>query len=218
MEELDRLCERTSEYAFLQEEKVQGGYHDHKHFREALKERLLDSLEDELRVASGLVDEIRYVELFDRYITHVSFWVKNEKLRNPLTGDYEDPDQRLMQEVEALLGVPDKPETLRHSLINTVAAWAIDHPGQSVDNSRVFAAQLRRMRDAAFAERRIAVARLCRDVVMLLREDGDGLDDARKKAAREVVDRMIRDFGYEEASAGDAAVVLTGARFADLLV
>ncbi|MCA9595349.1 MAG: serine protein kinase PrkA [Myxococcales bacterium] len=218
LEELDRLCERTSEYAFLQEEKVQGGYHDHKHFREALKERLLDSLEDELRVASGLVDEIRYVELFDRYITHVSFWVKNEKLRNPLTGDYEDPDQRLMQEVEALLGVPDKPETLRHSLINTVAAWAIDHPGQSVDNSRVFAAQLRRMRDAAFAERRIAVARLCRDVVMLLREDGDGLDDARKKAAREVVDRMIRDFGYEEASAGDAAVVLTGARFADLLV
>lgn len=217
LDELDRLCARTSEYAWLMEEKVAGGYHDHKLFRQALRKRLLDMLEDELRVASGLVDETRYNELFDRYITHVSYWVKGEKLRNPLTGQYDDPDERLMREVEALLGTADKPEQLRHSLINMIAAWAIDHPGDRVDNTRVFGPQLKRLRDAVFAERRVVVARLCRDIVILLREEGAGLDAERRDAARAAADRLIDKYGYQESSAADAALALVRERFADLL-
>jgi serine protein kinase len=217
LEELDRLCARVGEYAWLQEEKVAGGYHDHKLFRQVLRTRLLDMLEDELRVASGLVDETKYNELFDRYITHVSYWVKGEKLRNALTGQYEDPDERMMREVEALLGAPDKPDQLRQSLISMIAAWAIDHPGDRVDNPRVFAPQLRRLRDAVFAERRVLVARLCRDIMILLRDEGAGLDDERRRAARAAVDRLIADYGYEEASVVDAALALVRERFADLL-
>jgi predicted Ser/Thr protein kinase len=217
LEELDRLCERTNEYIFLQEERLPGGYHDHVLFRSALRERLLSSFEDEFRVASGLVDEMRYNELFDRYIMHVSYWVKSEKLRNPLTGQYEDPDERLMREVEALLGTPDKPEQLRHSLINTIAAWAIDHPGQPIDNSKVFATHIKRMRDAVFAERRVAVARLCRDVVLLVREEGGGLDVTRIAAARAAIEQLRQRYGYEDSSAADAAVALIHERFGDLL-
>ncbi|MBI3204025.1 MAG: serine protein kinase PrkA [Myxococcales bacterium] len=217
LDELDRLCERGSEYSWLQEDKVAGGYHDHQLFRKELRERLLDTLEDELRVASGLVDETRYRELFDRYITHVSYWVKGEKLRNPLTGQYEEPDPRLLSEVEALLGTVDKPEDLRHSLISRVAAWAIDHPGDVIDNSRVFSAQLKRMQDAVFAERRVAVAKLARDMVALFREDVSGLDDARRAEARATIDRLKARFGYEEASASDAVTALVRERLADLL-
>jgi predicted Ser/Thr protein kinase len=217
LDELDRLCTRTAEYAWLQEEKVAGGYHDHKLFRQALRTRLLDMLEDEFRVASGLVDETKYNELFERYVTHVSYWVKGEKLRNPLTGQYEDPDERLMREVEALLGTPDKPDQLRHSLINLIAAWAIDHPGDPLDHTKVFGPQLRRLRDAVFAERRVHVARLCRDVLILLREEGAGLDAERRDQARAVVERLIDRYGYAEASAVDAALALVRERFADLL-
>jgi predicted Ser/Thr protein kinase len=217
LDELDRLCERTAEYGFLQEERLPGGYHDHILFRDTLRQRLLDAFEDEYRVASGLVDEARYNDLFDRYIMHVSFWVKREKLKNPMTGDYEDPDERLMQEVEALLGAPDKPEQLRHSLINTVAAWAIDHPGEPIDNTKVFAAHLKRLRDAVFAERRVAIGRLCRDVVHLLREEGAGLDEPRRKAAENVVIELERRFGYEPTSTADAALALVRLRFADVL-
>jgi serine protein kinase len=217
LDELDELCERQSEYAWLQEEKVAGGYHDHRAFRQVLRERLLDMLEDELRVASGLVDQTRYNELFDRYIMQVSYWVKGEKLRNPHTGQYEDPDERLMSEVEALLGSPDKPEDLRHSLINRIAAWAIDHAGSEIDNARVFAPQLKRMRDSVFTERRAAVAKLARDIVVLLQEDGAGLDEARKQEVRAAVDRLKREAGYEDSSAADAAAALVKERLADLL-
>ncbi len=163
------------------------------------------------------MDETRYRELFDRYITHVSYWVKGEKLRNPLTGQYEDPDPRLLSEVEALLGTVDKPEDLRHSLIGRVAAWAIDHPGDVIDNSRVFSAQLKRMQDAVFAERRVAVAKLARDMLSLFREDVSGLDDARRAEVRSAIDRLKARFGYDEASASDAVTMLVRERLADLL-
>jgi predicted Ser/Thr protein kinase len=216
LDELDELCERTTEYAFLQEERLPGGYHDHVLFREVLRERLLDTFEDELRTASGLVDEARYSELFGRYVQHVSSWVKGEKVRNSLTGDYEDPDEQLMKEVEALLGAPDKPEQLRHTLINTIAAWAIDHPDESVDNAAVFKEQLKRLRDAVFAERREAIARLCRDIVLLLREEGSGLDEQRRSAAEATLSRFKQMFGYEDGSAADAAAYLLRERYTDV--
>ncbi|HEY6558231.1 MAG TPA: serine protein kinase PrkA [Polyangiaceae bacterium] len=214
---LDELCERASEYAWLQEERLPGGYHDHALFRETLRKRLLDSFEEEFRMASGLVDETRYNELFDRYVMHVNFWIKNEKLRNPVTGQHEDPDERLMREVEQLLGSPDKPEPFRHGLINTIAAWAIDHPGERVDNTRVFPAYMRKLREAVFAERRVAVARLCRDMVVLVKEEGSGLDEPQRKAARELLEELGRRYGYQQGSATDAAIALVRERFADVL-
>jgi serine protein kinase len=215
--EIDKLCERVGEYAFLEEERLPGGYHDHVLFRKVIRIRLLDSFEDEFRIASGLVDEARYAELFTRYVTHVNFWLKHEKLRNPITGQYEDPDQRLMQEVETLLGASGAPDELRNSLISAIAAWAIDHPDEPLDHSRIFAGQLRKLREAVFAERRTAVARLCRDVLVLLRQEGSGLDEQRRTAARRAVEELKTRFGYEDVSVGDAAAVLVAERFAELL-
>ncbi|HEY3493347.1 MAG TPA: serine protein kinase PrkA, partial [Polyangiaceae bacterium] len=215
--EIDKLCERVGEYSFLEEERLPGGYHDHVLFRKVIRTRLLDSFEDEFRIASGLVDEARYTELFSRYVTHVNFWLKHEKLRNPITGQYEEPDQRLMHEVETLLGSTDQPEELRHSLISAIAAWAIDHPDEPLDHARIFAGQLKKLREAVFAERRTAVAKLCRDVMILLREEGSGLDEARRSAARRAIEELKTRFGYEEVSIVDAAAVLVSERFADLL-
>jgi len=122
-----------------------------------------------------------------------------------------------MGEVEALLRGNENPQELRNSLINSIAAWAIDHPDEPIDHSRIFASQLKRLREAVFAERRLPIAKLCRDVMILLREEGSGLDDARRAAATRVLEELKRRFGYEDSSAGDAAAVLVSERFADLL-
>jgi hypothetical protein len=122
-----------------------------------------------------------------------------------------------MGEVETLLGASDDPEQLRHSLINTIAAWAIDNPGQPVNNSRVFADYIRRMRNAVFEDRRAALAKLSRDLVVLLREEGDGLSATQVKAARQLLSGLMERFGYNEASAGDAAASLLRERFREHL-
>lgn len=217
LEELDKLCARESEYQWLQQEPGEGGFHDHAEFRRVLKRRLLATVEDEFRVASNLVDDQRYAQLFDRYIHHVTFWLKKEKMRNPITGADEEPDERLMKEVEALLDLPDEPDELRNGWINRIAAWAIDNPQEPVDNNLIFQTEIRRVRDAVFKDRREALAKLVRDIVVLVREEGAGLDDEQKQLASEFLDRLCSEFHYERESAADTAAMLVRLSFAELL-
>jgi predicted Ser/Thr protein kinase len=215
--ELEHLCRRTNEYAWLQEEKQTGSYHDFEGFRKLLRARLLDLMEDEFRISTGLVDDSSYATLLVRYVNHVSHWVKGEKVQNAVTGQLEPPDERLMQEVEILLKSADDTRERRHALISNIAAWAIEHPGIRIEDSPVFASYLRRLRDAVFGERRQAVARLVRDVAVLIRGAGTGLDAAQRRAAQRCLDVLCQRFGYEPESAADAAGALIRERFAEIL-
>jgi predicted Ser/Thr protein kinase len=220
--ELDELCKRTSEFDWLKDKPLAGGYHDHRLFREVVKSRLLDTVEDEMRAASGLVDEVRYGELFDRYITHVSMWVKGEKMRNPHTGAAENPDERMMREIENLLGVKQKNDEHRRSLISTIAAWAIDHPGEKIVNAVVFPQQMKRLRETFFTDRRKGVALVVRDLVSLLRDQrqqDSGFSDLHeedRRKARGALERL-RGMGYCDHCALDAASAVLRARFAELV-
>ncbi|WP_437747252.1 serine protein kinase PrkA [Sorangium sp. So ce1504] len=225
LSELDALCKRQAEYDWLKEKQLAGGYHDHRLFREVVRTRLLDTTEEEMRTASGLVDETRYAELFDRYVSHVGVWVKGEKIRNPHTGDFENPDERMMREVEALLGVRTKHDDHRRGLISAIAAWAIDHPGQKIVNAVVFPQQIRKLREAVFTERRKGVALLVRDLVALLRDAqsdgksekgwGELREEERRNATRAL--ERLRGMGYCDRCALDAASALLRARFAELV-
>ncbi len=218
LDEIDVLCQQRAEFEWLQQEPIAGGYHDVKQFREALAGRLAIAWEHELYASSGLIEEDRYAELFDRYVQHVSVWVKKERIRNKLTGDYEEPDEKMMREVERLLEVKTEAQEWRKAMISNIAAWAIDHPGARIDGAIVFPQYIRRMRDAIFADKRVEIAAIARDIVVLVREDGSGLDHDRKKEAQETIDRMIVKFGYCANCAADAASVLLRKRFADLAV
>ena len=54
--EIDEICKRQAEFDWLKEKQLAGGYHDHRLFREVVRRRLLDTLEEEMRAASGLVE------------------------------------------------------------------------------------------------------------------------------------------------------------------
>ena len=223
--ELDELCKRVSEYDWLREKPQSGHYHDTRAFRDAVRVRLLDAIDDQLRIASGLVDEGRYSDLFDRYIANVSVWVKHEKIRNSITGDYEAPDERMMREVEGLLGVKAKNEDYRRNLISQIAARAIDHPGERIVNQVVFPEQLRKLRDTVFNERRKVLGSIVRDVVGLLRQrtsdqraDGPevgSLREEQRRVAGAAIERL-HGMGYCDRCALDATSAVLRVRYADL--
>ncbi|MEM9731197.1 MAG: serine protein kinase PrkA, partial [Myxococcota bacterium] len=121
----DEFCSRD-DYDFLREER-DGAYRDPRAFVDAVRERWLDIVESELRAASGLIDQHSHLALFDRYVTHVSHSVKQERVHNHVTGQDEDPDLDLMKSVEEKLGVDDA-RAFRNDLLGAIAAWAIDHP------------------------------------------------------------------------------------------
>jgi len=224
--ELDELCKRSSEYDWLKEKPLSGGYHDHRLFRDLVRTRLLDTIEEELRTASGLVDETRYAELFDRYIANVGSWVKGEKIRNPHTGAFENADERMMREVEGLLGVRAKHDDHRRGLISAIAAWAIDHPGQKIVNSVVFPQPMKKLREAVFGDRRRAVALVVQDLAIILQDrkegqadkvsEGKGLHEEQRRNALVALERL-KAVGYCDACALDASSAVLRARFAELV-
>src|ERR1700722_1327806 len=217
LEEIAALCERRNEFEWLQQDTIGGGYHEVKLFHDLLFTRLLQASEYELYVASGLVNDEQYVELFDRYVQHVNVWVKKERLYNRVMQRHEEPDDQMMAEVERLLDVKVEPVEWRRQLISAIAAWAIDHPGQKVDPTGVFPQHLRRMREAIFGDRRQEVANIARDVVLLVREEGVGVDAERKLQAEKTIDGLISRFGYCRSCAGDLGSLLVRKRFDDLV-
>ncbi len=218
LSEIEALCENRTEFEWLQQEPLIGGYHDVKQFTEVLMGRLLASWEREFYASTGLVIEERYAELLERYVQHVSSWVKKERIFNRATGAHEDADERLMAEAERLLDEKGEPSDIRPNLIGAVAAWSLDHPNEKLDVAAVFPHYLRRIREAMFAERRPAVAAIARDVVIVIRDKGAGLDAARTRAAEETIERLITRFSYRRQSAGDMASTLLRRRFHDLVV
>lgn len=187
-------------------------------FRETLFTRLLTSWEQELYASSGIVAEEQYDDLFERYVQHVSVWVKKERIRNKVTGEYEEPDEGMMRELERLLDVKGDAQDARKQMISAIAAWAIDHPGQRVEARQVFPQMIKRLKDAIFADKRGEVAKRARDLVVFVRDEGGGLDDTRRREARSVLDRLASKFGYCDSCAADMASMLVRKRYNDLIV
>jgi serine protein kinase len=218
LDEIEQLCTRKAEFEWLQQDTQAGGYHDVKLFRESLFSRLLGTWEQELYASSGLVADAQYDELFERYVQHVSVWTKKERIRNKHTGEYQEPDEQMMREVERLLDVKGDAEEARKTMISGIAAWAIDHPGQKVEGKNVFPNFLRRLRDAIFSDKRADIAKQARDIVVLARDEGAGLDDNRRKEVREVMAQLASRFSYCDDCSADMASMLVRKRYSDLII
>ncbi len=218
LEELARLAAQKQEFDWLELPAADGGYHDTTAMLEELRGHLFDTWEEEMRIASGFVDDATYAELFERYVTHVGVWTKGEKIRNRATGVDEDPDGAMMAAVEGLLGVVGDGVEYRRGLFNAIAAWAIDHPGEKVEPLVVFPDHVNRMRRTVFAERRRAVALLCRDLVVSLRDGARaGLSTERAREVEQMRQTLRARFGHDDASARDAASSLVRWRFTELV-
>jgi len=184
---IELLCDRA-DYEFLQH-KPENGYHAHRDFLKQVREVWLDLLDGEVRTSTGLVEESRHEELFDRYITHVSLWLKGERHRDPHTGDYSDPDQGLLKRIEGVLEVKNA-EEFRRNLINMIAAHAIDHPDHEIEHSRIFPRYLEQLKESYFLEHRGQISDLLSDMLALLSDAGGALEPEARKRAEQAFERL----------------------------
>lgn len=208
---LGEFCDRD-DYEFLNEQ-TDGPYRDHRGFVDVVRERWLDIVEGELRAATGLIDETRHLGLLDRYVTHVSQSVKQERVHNPVTGQDEEPDFELMKSVEASLDV-DNSKAFRDELLGAIAAWAIDNPEQQVDYERLFPRYLEQLQQAYYGERRGQVGEIGRAAVAVLEED-DAVEPDLREAAQQALRVLTTRYGYERSSAKVALGALVAARYSD---
>jgi len=217
LEELQALCRDKTVHEFLQQEVVDG-YHDHEAFVRVAEAEYLDVIEEEIRDSMGMVSESQYRELFTRYVTLVSHWVKGEKVRNKVTGEYEPPAEDRMVEFEKIV-MPsgDDRASFRRGLIASIGAYRLDHPDvtQEIDYVAIFPDLFRHLRDHYFEERKRQLRRSRENVLRYLSDERASLDDKARRQVEETL-RVMRDrYGYCESCAQDAILFLLRRRYDD---
>jgi predicted Ser/Thr protein kinase len=216
LEELEELVRAVSVYEFLRQEPMPGGFHDNDKFIAQVHDRLIDRIDDEVRTSMGLVEERRYLEQFERYVTQVSCWVKHEKYHNPVTGQDEDADEELMAEVERALHVGAggaRAGDFRREIIAKIGAWFLDHGDQRPDYELIFPRPLAELREAFFAERRKVVRKINEDILIYLVDGPGRMSPDAAAASRRTLDTLQSRFGYCEHCAKDAVLALIRKRY-----
>ena len=213
LEELEELVRGVSVYEFLKQEPLPGGYHENRKFIFQVRDRLLDRIDDEVRTAMGLVDERRYIDQFDRYVSFVSHWIRKEKVTNPITGRDEDPDEEFMGEVERVLQMQSRHEEFRREVIAKIGAWSIDHLRQKPDLEKIFPRQIADLREAFFVERKKQIRRINEDLLVYLTDGPEKMPPDQMAAARTTLSNLRGRYGYCEHCAKDAILVLVRKRY-----
>jgi predicted Ser/Thr protein kinase len=216
LEELEALIKDRSVYEFLQQEVVDG-YHDHEEFVRAVEAEYLDVVDEEVRESMGLVSEMQYRELFERYVTIVSAWVKGEKMKNRITGAYDKPDENVMAEMEGIImGEDDDRTDFRRGMISSIGAHKLDHPDdKGIDYSKIFPDLFRRLRDHYFGERKKVIRRLRDNYLRYLSDEKNALLPKELAQIEAMLKTMTGRYGYCDHCSRDTILFLMRRRYAD---
>jgi serine protein kinase len=213
LEEIADLCKQSSLHEFLRQDVQPGGYHDHRRFVDQVRERLWDKIDDEVRSALGMIEESEYARIFERYISHVTHWMKKEKVRNPMSGRMEDPDEGMMREVEKTLEISGKPEDFRNGLIGKIGSWSLDHRGEKPVYANIFSEHMKKLKDAYFERHKKAIGRGVQALVGVLTGNEGGFSAAELEQARKAKATLVDQYGYRDDSARDLIVQMTRHRY-----
>jgi serine protein kinase len=215
-DELEELVRGVTIYEFLKQEPLSGGYHENRKFIFQVRDRLIDEIDDEVRTSMGLVEERRYIEQFERYVTQVSYWTKREKVPNPVTGRDEDPDEEFMTEIERLLDIGEsgvKREDFRREVISKVGAWSLDHLGKKPDYEQIFPRPIAELREAFFSDRKKQVRKINEDLLVYLVDGPAKMAPDAAEASKNTLTALKSRFGYCDHCAKDAVLALVRKRY-----
>jgi predicted Ser/Thr protein kinase len=214
LDELRAICRDRTVHDFLQQEVVDG-YHDHEAFVRVVEAEVLDAIDEEIRDSMGLVSEGQYRELFGRYVALVSHWVRDEKIRNPVTGEYAPADEGRMVELEKVLMPEGESRTaFRRGLIAAVGAFRLDHPDAAeIDYVAIFPDLFRRLREHTYEERRRELGRATESLLRYLSDERASLDEKARRQVERTLASLRDRYGYCEECARDAILFLTRRRY-----
>lgn len=164
-------------------------------YRELLsvvKQEYEDIVKDEVRRAIS-ADEGAIAKLCANYIDNVKAYTQKEKVKNPYTGQDEEPDERLMRSVEEKIDIPEsRKDDFRREIMNYIGALAVE--GRSFDyktNER-----LRKALESKLFEDQ-------KDSIKLTSLVSNVVDRETQEKIDVVKQRLIKNFGYDEVSATD---------------
>ncbi len=157
-----------------------------------VKQEYEDIVKNEVQRAIS-ADEDAISKLCSNYIDNVKAYTQKEKVKNPYTGQDEQPDERLMRSIEEKIDIPDsRKEDFRREIMNYIGALAVE--GRQFDyktNERLHKA----LEAKLFEDQK--------DSIKLTSLVSNVVDRATQEKIDVVKQRLIKNFGYDEVSATD---------------
>jgi serine protein kinase len=168
---------------------------DRKRYKDLLsvvKEEYTEIVKNEVQRAIS-ADEEAIKRLCGNYIDNIKAYTQREKVRNKYTGQYEEPDERLMRSIEEKIDIPEsRKDDFRREIMNYIGALAIE--GRTFDyktNERLHKAlELKLFEDQ-------------KDSIKLTSLVSRVIDKDTQEKIDVVKSRLTRDFGYNDQSATD---------------
>jgi len=189
---------------FLVLNELESGLEDHSlindedqrnRYRELLavvKQEYEDVVKNEVQRAIS-ADEEAISKLCANYVDNVKAYTQKEKVRNKYTGQYEEPDERLMRSIEEKIDIPEsRKDDFRREIMNYIGALAVEGEAFTYEtNERLQKAlELKLFEDQKDS---IKLASVVSNVVD--KETQEKIDVVKK--------RLIDKYGYNEESATD---------------
>lgn len=186
---LNELESGLKNHALITDEEQRKRYRD---LLAVVREEYTEIVKNEVQRAIS-ADEEAIKRLCANYIDNIKAYTQREKVRNRYTGQYEEPDERLMRSIEEKIDIPEsRKDDFRREIMNYIGALAIE--GKTFDyrtNERLHKAlELKLFEDQ-------------KDSIKLTSLVSRVIDKDTQEKIDVVKARLIRDFGYNEQSATD---------------
>ncbi|MBC8078117.1 MAG: serine protein kinase, partial [Chloroflexales bacterium] len=168
---------------------------DRKRYRDMLaivRDEYTEIIKNEVQRAIS-ADEEAIKRMCGNYIDNIKSYTQREKVRNKYTGQYEEPDERLMRSIEEKIDIPEsRKDDFRREIMNYIGALAVE--GKIFDyrtNERLHRAlELKLFEDQ-------------KDSIKLTSLVSRVIDKDTQERIDVVKSRLVRDFGYNDQSATD---------------
>jgi serine protein kinase len=138
-------------------------------------------------------DEESISKLFANYVDNVKAYTQKEKVKNPYTGQDEEPDERLMRSIEEKIDIPEsRKDDFRREIMNYIGALALEGKNFNYkDNARLQKAlELKLFEDQ-------------KDSIKLTSLVSSVVDPSTQEKIDVVKGRMKQNYGYCDICAAD---------------
>ncbi|MEM6560913.1 MAG: serine protein kinase, partial [Planctomycetota bacterium] len=186
---MNELEEGLSHHSLLTDEELKAEYRD---LLSVVREEYEDTIKGEVQRAIS-ADEDAIKRLAGNYIDNLRAYTQHERVKNRYTGKDEEPDERLMRSIEEKIDIPEsRKDDFRQEIMNYIGALALD--GKKFEfntNARLLKALVLKL----FEDQR--------DTIKLKNLVSSVVDDDTQQKIDVVKERLIKYFGYNDASATD---------------
>ncbi|HCW44890.1 MAG TPA: serine protein kinase [Planctomycetes bacterium] len=186
---LNEIDEGLKHHSLISSEEVRQRYRE---LLTVVKSEYEDIVKNEVQRAIS-ADEEAIQKLCSNYIDNVKAYTQREKVKNPYTGQSEEPDERLLRSIEEKIDIPEsRKDDFRREIMNYIGALAVENKQFDYSTN----ARLQRALEMKLFEDK-------KDTIKLTSLVSDVVDKESQAKIDVVKTRLIEQYGYNEDSATD---------------